>query len=366
MSAGSPSGPQCQPGAIQLPPRMSMESPKNRIEYLDGLRGVAILAVVLFHAYVRWPAALGQGAPLSVIPMLSEGQMGVYLFFIISGFVILMTLERTPKFPQFLYRRWLRLFPAMLVVSVIVYATAKPLFPERPAGIPVLRDLLPGLTFINGSVWERYIFHSPQGLLEGAFWTLFVEVEFYVLFGLAYYGLGANWAIATLLGLCVAHAARVPLLWRFPFLAYLGWFAVGALFYRYHTTRRRLWFASGVVTGLTSALVLLKGTAQVKAVAVLIVALFAASVVNSRIQRVIGTRALVFLGFVSYPLYLVHENMMVALIVKLHRLFPGIPGMVLPILPIVIVVGVSYLVARYAELVARQMILRIIPGGGTT
>ena len=67
----------------------------NRIDYIDGLRGVAILGVVLFHAYARWTEVVPYGSRYSDFVIFKNGWLGVYLFFVISGFVITMTLSRT-------------------------------------------------------------------------------------------------------------------------------------------------------------------------------------------------------------------------------------------------------------------------------
>jgi peptidoglycan/LPS O-acetylase OafA/YrhL len=105
----------------------------QRIEFIDGLRGVAIALVVLFHAYARWPEGIiPYGGRFASIPLFSYGWLGVELFFLISGFVIVMTLEKCPNLYDFLGRRWLRLFPAMLICSFILFEIS-PLLPESPA-----------------------------------------------------------------------------------------------------------------------------------------------------------------------------------------------------------------------------------------
>lgn len=147
---------------------------KDRIKFLDGLRGVAIAMVVFFHAYARWPELLVYGAKYAEFPVAKYGWLGVELFFMISGYVIYLTVEKCKSMGEFMGRRWLRLFPAMLVVSFLVYATAG-FFNQRPAGIPGFRDLIPGLLFIE-PLWLAKIFGGPQGVLEAAFWSLFVEV----------------------------------------------------------------------------------------------------------------------------------------------------------------------------------------------
>mgnify|MGYP003609638691 FL=1 len=125
----------------------------NRIQYLDGLRGVAIILVVLFHAFARWPNLTPYGDEYAGFFITQYGWVGVELFFIISGFVIFMTLEKSSNIMVFMYKRWLRLFPAMLIASVFIYITA-PFFYERPAGQPTWLSLIPGLTFINPSIFK--------------------------------------------------------------------------------------------------------------------------------------------------------------------------------------------------------------------
>src|SRR5208282_3694588 len=105
----------------------------GRLMFLDGLRGIAITGVVLYHSYSRWPDLLPSAARYEKVPLFFYGGYGVELFFMISGFVILMTLQKCKSFDSFMFRRWARLFPAMLICSVFIYLTA-PLLPERPLG----------------------------------------------------------------------------------------------------------------------------------------------------------------------------------------------------------------------------------------
>ena len=68
---------------------------RSRIGYLDGLRGVAILSVVLFHAYTRW-GSIETFNQLEILKTLfSYGWLGVHLFFSISGYVIYMSLKKS-------------------------------------------------------------------------------------------------------------------------------------------------------------------------------------------------------------------------------------------------------------------------------
>jgi peptidoglycan/LPS O-acetylase OafA/YrhL len=323
-----------------------MNEKLKRISFLDGLRGVAILSVVLFHAYARYPQIVPYGNEYSEIVFFKYGRLGVHLFFMISGFVILMTLEKTTNFFQFMYRRWLRLFPAMLIVSILVFATARMLFPERPQGIPVLRDLLPGLTFIDNDALTR-IFHSHQGVIENAFWSLFVEAKFYVIFGLIFFIFGVNAAIAGLVALFVCYVLNAPFVWRFS-PEYMGWFASGAMYYLYFKGGRKNWLWMAVLMSLASAASLPKGADSILA-GVVMSLFFMAVMLSERLRLIISSKFLLFLGFVSYPLYLVHENMLVSCIVKFGHWMPFMPNFLIPVIPIAIVVTIGWFVATYAE-----------------
>ena len=343
----------------------------HRIRYLDGLRGVAILMVLLYHAYVRWSEIIPFGDRFSGNPLFANGWLGVNLFFMISGYVIYMTLDKPQSPASFFVRRWLRLFPAMLVCSIIIYSTAAFFF-ERPAGIPAIRDLLPGLTFIDPIWWQKLI-GPPQGQLEGAFWSLYVEVKFYLLAGLFYFFLGEKKMVWMLCILSLSYVALPFLSAFFPDAAwsvprqivfvlsarYFGWFAAGTLFYLYVRDQRPYMLILAVVMGLISALSLpLAGWEMQASVAgIAVVLLFTASILSQRMQSWLANRFLLFLGFASYPLYLLHENMMVSLIAKTGNLAPWMPALLIPVLPMSIVITLGWLVARYAEPWTRKSIL---------
>jgi peptidoglycan/LPS O-acetylase OafA/YrhL len=150
-----------------------MSAIKYRPE-IDGLRGVAILGVLLFHIGSAW------------IP---GGFTGVDVFFVISGYLItLIIYEETTQgkfsFSHFYLRRLRRLFPAlavMLLVVLLVGATTDPLGfgPIRRAVAWVL--LLSGNIYIwktTGDYWAQAAGETP--LLHT--WSLGIEEQFYLLF----------------------------------------------------------------------------------------------------------------------------------------------------------------------------------------
>ena len=348
-------------------------SQTNRIQYLDGLRGIAISFVLLFHAFSRWPNIVPFGSEFAEVPVFFHGWLGVQLFFMISGYVIFMSLEKSQNLHGFLIRRWIRLFPAMLVCSLIIFATAS-FFQERPAGAPVLRDLLPGLTFIE-PYWWQLILGSPQGELEGVFWSLYVEVKLYLVAGILYFTIGGQRMIWVLVGLFLVATAvlffnqffvdnglgQAKIILNALSGRPCGWFAIGALFYRFHNEGKKNVLAAAILVAVITALAQGKPDYGFKPydwgvtfAAFIFVLIFVAAILNDRVKQVFSTRLLLLMGFVSYPLYLLHENMMVSLIVKTNLILPQIPSILLPAIPIMFVVGVAWLVAKFIDAPARD------------
>jgi peptidoglycan/LPS O-acetylase OafA/YrhL len=282
-----------------------------------------------------------------------------------------MTLEKCANFRDFITRRWLRLFPAMLICSVIVFLSA-PLFSERPAGPVVFRDLLPGLTFIEPWWWEK-ILRSHQGLLESAFWSLFVEVKFYVIFGFLYFHVGWKNAAKILFGLFVASAIFSTLKIRAPGIElhyfrwvgymttqidakYFGWFTAGILFYRYYAKRDfSLWVYATAMALASACTIQGKGPYLVNA-AVVVAMIFSLSTLSTTLQQCLSVSFFRFIGFISYPLYLLHENMMVALSIKLSRIVNGSLSILIPLPAMAAVIGLGWVVAAFAEPGIRNII----------
>lgn len=161
-----------------------------KIAALDGIRGLAIAAVVLFHfATRRW------------VP---GGLFGVGLFFVLSGFLITPILgnqyERTGsvQLGDFLRRRAWRLLPALAALLVVFVAAAalfghdswfasNPFGPPHRPGLPVqwsnaVFGSVAGLGYFY-NLLLAYSVPTPSPL--GHLWTLSVEAQFYVLWAMA-------------------------------------------------------------------------------------------------------------------------------------------------------------------------------------
>ena len=86
-----------------------MEINKSRITELDGLRGIAAILVVLYHYTTRFSLKFNNDI-LSNITFFKYGHYGVQLFFVISGFVIFMSINKINSPFEFVYKRFIRFF----------------------------------------------------------------------------------------------------------------------------------------------------------------------------------------------------------------------------------------------------------------
>ncbi len=152
---------------------------------IDPLRFIAALFVVLFHysfaiKYNAWSWMLHPPDFLQEherkYGFLAYGFLGVQIFFVISGFVILPSaMHKTAR--QFFAARLLRLYPALFICCTITF-TVRNFFPVDALALYTthLKDYLASL-FLMNEVFKLYY-------IDGAYWTLISEMMFYVFIGL--------------------------------------------------------------------------------------------------------------------------------------------------------------------------------------
>jgi peptidoglycan/LPS O-acetylase OafA/YrhL len=325
----------------------------KRITFLDGLRGIAILLVICFHTFSQYTHLVPFGSQYRYFPLFRFGYLGVPLFFLISGFVILMSLEKNKTFFQFIYKRWLRLFPAMLVVTILLYLTMH-LLPERPLGIQKLSSAIPGLIFIE-PIWIEFLTGIKIELVENSFWSLFVEFKFYFIFGTFYFLFGKKKAVIGIFMLFVysyvAGISGIKILTSFSNLLschYFGWFTGGALAYLYFTDNKIKYLVFAILVSLLQLYKYDRYPGELLCT-IIVIAIFFIPVYFEKIRFVFSNRILIFFGFISYPLYLIHENAMIALMLKLNNNISNIPNLLLPVIPLFILAIVAYVIVKIFE-----------------
>lgn len=294
--------------------------PGERIHAIDAIRGIAAIAVVLFHATVRYPAFM-RGDPTTDAPLFpgftehDVGLVPVLWFFLISGFVITWTIDRCRTPMDFVVSRASRLYPTYWAAIVVTVATGL-IWP------------LPGVAFTPGQVLMNLTMaHELVGVpsVAGVFWSLAVELRFYV-FALAVFALGwlprVHWAallwaaagLATVLLGDTAHpvpwrVAQLLDLWQAPYLV------AGMMLYRLWRGQTPVW--SAVTVGLCTVSMVLTMEPAPAATCMVVAGAILWSAHGG--LRWLAARPLVWLGGVSYALYVSHEQMIYIVIRGLDR-----------------------------------------------
>jgi len=162
----------------------------GRVPALDGLRAFFVFSVLAYHYWQRtWltPTFTLFGQFISLDPFLRTGYLWVDGLLLLSGFLLYLPQARAkeagralPGFEGFYRRRLARVLPSYLLHVLLVF-----LLISLPGGgykglWPALRDLLAHLTFTH----PLFPFSSMHTQINGALWTLGVEVQFYLLFPL--------------------------------------------------------------------------------------------------------------------------------------------------------------------------------------
>lgn len=292
----------------------------NRILELDALRGYAALMVVFFHYTMGKPAAkLG----------FEVGITGVDLFFMISGFVIFMSITNSKSIKDFILKRVFRLYPAywfaVSFTAVLIYYKGY----EVDGLIP---RYLGNLT----------MFQSYMGLqdIDGPYWTLIVEMLFYILIILIMLTKRTQYVIYvgySIIGFLLFNELVIQPIdgnffdnfnwhsyWRFPLLGHFPLFFAGILFYKQKTEGETIPRYIGIAIAYVTALLICDNFGRSKdyistfQIVFMLTLYFIAFVlfVKGKLGFIVNKRSL-FLGRISYSLYLIHQYVGIAIIVPI-------------------------------------------------
>lgn len=300
-----------------------VERVSDHLFEIDGLRAIAVLAVVFNHFFEE---------------VLPSGFLGVDVFFVISGYVITRQLSRSasdgwiPYLSSFYARRIKRLLPALLFTVVITTAAFLLLAPK-----PSQEALKTGYFALFGASNIFLFFSSSNYFSIGAklnpftqTWSLGVEEQFYMVFpilmGLAGYGVRGASRISiskTLVVLALASlAAFLYFSMRYSAAAFYlmpmrFWeLSVGALTFLLVQSGRRIQLPSTTIPCLVFLLAIFFVPQQwqmyssIACVAMTSVLLLHAGI-GSPVKAILSLRPMVFVGSASYSLYLWHWSVLV-------------------------------------------------------
>ena len=302
---------------------------KNGIGFIQDFRGIAALSVVLFHAS-NFISPYGQG--LGGLLFGPSGTMGVDLFFIISGFIMVYATrssDGTAKYTrEFLTRRFSRVFPLYAITTLIYYVLCQHY--EVPGNLSG-SDLISSLLFMPIGGDYGPVYGWP---VLGVGWTLNYEIYFYLIFGLTLLLGRMKWlalavwfafTIYFLPGLTGREFNILPAIhYHYP-VEYLNLitnpviilFLSGAAIGYIYLSRFRLHFVPSVIVAVTSSLFfgwqysthynVDHGATQWGLSLIPLVLAFA---VASKSIQIPTSRVTQYLGEISFSLYLTHPMVM--------------------------------------------------------
>lgn len=361
-----------------------MKAESKRIGLLDTFRFLAILLVLLYHYLYRFAtvkALYPYGNSFSDFFLARYGYTGVQFFFIISGFVILLTLEKSASIKEFLIKRFIRLFPMLLVCSLATFTLVRiidqtqqfPYFQKTPL------SFLPSLTFTDPALWQRFVNPDINSFVDGVYWSLAVEVKFYLLAGIVYFAqrrnFWDNWLklltavmlihYAVILNNTVLHfsdlLSKLDAFFDIIFLPeHILYFCIGMFFYNLHAGRKiRIVHLSLIsIFVLAEEVIFLKGVERSFLAA--FIALFFIFVFKPNWLGFLSNRLFQTIGLVSYPLYLLHQNLGVLSIYKLGVLLGDSRGVLSLLAVTTAIIILSYLVHTYLDQPAQKYLRNVL------
>lgn len=302
-------------------PMSHMHDAQSRLTSLDALRGIAALGVVLFH-YLPYYQQL-YGHTFSSPTFLEFGRYGVHLFFILSGFVIFMTLERTRTAGWFALARAFRLLPALWASIALTYFSVHWLGPDD-------RAVEPASAFLNMTLLHEYLGHPH---VDGAYWSLVIEATFYVWIAVLFYGLGSWQRLRPALWVWVLISYIGVLWWKalpdtleflvkdLLFVRYAPLFISGMLIFRWYQ-HGRLPMADLILLAFTVGHCMIAYKAPYH---LFVLGCYGAFILAAAgYLNMLARPGLLWLGSISYTLYLLHQNIGYGLISLSYQ--AGLPG----------------------------------------
>ena len=288
---------------------------KNRFEYIDALRVVGAASVISFHYFSN---GISNGSVTSIgLTPFSEiakyGYLGVQLFFVVSGYLILMSTNRSAW--EFAKGRVKRIYP--LYWMAIILITAITYLPTLSKNQPDFLQILASITMFPTAF--------DQGWIDGAHWFMLIEIQFYLLiFVLLKLRAGKHlptifpiWAIVILIWY-VFDLNRFNIWYLYgPFSFICG----GAIIYSIKQSGWNLLRVVGLIAAITGGLYSRLGSldylseirnTQYSATVVTVIVLIIFGLLLLTLLPKISNMHIpgaVFLGAITYPLFLIHGRL---------------------------------------------------------
>lgn len=337
---------------------MNNKISSKRIQELDALRGLAAILVVFFHVTINNHSSF-----------FKFGTTGVDLFFMISGFVIFMSIQNISKGTDFIINRVSRLYPAYwtAVTFTFILIILKSTFDGVSFNINQLYNFIVNLTMFQ--------FYFKVQDLDGPYWTLVIEMIFYI-FILIIYRLkllnrlnliGLSVCIVVVLSINIFPESRLikGIIWWIPLLQFLPLFLAGTVFYRiYQSKENQIQNYLILIFCLSSQVALFPFVGRSfhfinqfeYFISLSLYYFLFVLFVNNKLQFIIN-RFSIFLGTISYSLYLIHQYLSTKIIIPYFNEQLGINFWIVTIfINLPIIVGLSALITYKIEIPCTKLL----------
>ena len=275
---------------------------------IEGLRGIALLFVVVYHLFIRYQQVYVDST-LSIPVINNMGFFGVSIFLILSAYFLAIPPKKT-EFRLFAYlrKKFWRLWPTYFVGISVIYVVV------NCSGVDKLKtnglDFCLNTVFINGFIGTPYI--------DGAHWYITTLIAITLIFSVLHkLKLSDKWFVYLIWLVCSALVLkfRIGIVSTLLGGGYVGIICIGVCMARLclSHTKKDLIVWGVVIAASAGYLVLSKSVVEI----VLIV--IAAGCVLFALKtktRFLSLRPLVFLGTVSYAVYIIHQN--ISYVIEYH------------------------------------------------
>lgn len=311
-----------------------MKTNNRRIDIVDGFRVIAIFIVMLYHFYSSFLNDYTYNFDSSIFKF---GYLGVQFFFIISGFVIFITLHNSKNFLEFIKKRYLRLMPGMLICSLLTFSVFNLIDTSFYPQAKEFKNLLFSNTFLSPSLPNK-LFGTNFSYLDASYWSLWVEIIFYTLISLLFFlnksRVILNYSIISISGtllwyffgteknileLSIYHPIH-KIINYIPFINFLVWFLIGIIISKLYNNR----YDYRYTIYLIFLFVLVYFTSEKEEVKWFII--FSALIwfiflYKNGWLNFLGGKLISKLGRTSYSVYLIHQMIGVLVIIKISPYF---------------------------------------------
>ena len=351
----------------------------NRHIVLDVARFVAILFVMLFHYYSCWAYRGDATYPYGALyDYFSWGHLGVEFFFILTGFFIIPSLQRSDSFAIFLKKKFVRLGIPLVLCSIITFVIFKVF--DNDGFIPSssqFRNFLVSCQLVSPNVFNL-LFNTDLQYINHSYWFLWVELQFLILVSVVYFvdkshflrnisvvsfvfctiwyvsrRLIENYFLTNKLGIPFSEESMLyakDWLWTFNLPMYMFYMEFGMIcsFIHKRDFKSCLWLIPLIGVSLINNSLFTYSVEHV--ICWGIVGVWLLYVLIGLRTELFGGGALFFakIGEASYAAYLLHEYIGILIIHKYAYLFEK-QMWVLPVILILIMFTASYCGYKYIE-----------------